>query len=79
MKTGQLLMAVVLAGAIGAPIPGFVGEMKEQQPVTPTAMQVPFLHELAGGAIANESVLASLERAGAWLNSPPLMPRALRG
>ena len=79
MKTSQLLTAVVLVGAIGAPIPGFVGEMKEQQPVTPTAMQVPFLHELAGGATANETVLASLERADAWLNSPPLTPQALRG
>jgi thiol-disulfide isomerase/thioredoxin len=78
MKTSQLLVAVVLAGAIGAPIAGFVGEMKGQQPVTPKSMQVPFLHELAGGATANETVLASLERADAWLNSPPLSPQALR-
>ena len=79
MKTSQLLTAVVLAGAIGAPIPGFVGELEEQQPVTPTAMQVHFLHELVGDATANETVLASLERADAWLNSPPLTPQALRG
>jgi len=54
MKTSQLLVAVVLAGAIGAPIAGFVGEMKGQQPVTPKSMHVPFLHELAGGATATK-------------------------
>jgi hypothetical protein len=79
VKQWRSANAVVLAGAIGAPVAGFAGEMKEQQPVTPTPMQVPFLHELAGGATANETVLASLERADAWLNSPPLTPQALRG
>jgi thiol-disulfide isomerase/thioredoxin len=79
MKTSQLLMTVVLVGAIDAPIVGFAGEMKEQQPVTPTSLQVPFLHELVGGAPANETVLASLERADAWLNSAPLTPQALHG
>src|SRR4051812_37610046 len=79
MKSSQLLVMVVLAGAIGAPIAGFVGEEKRQQPVTLASMQLPFLHELAGGAAANPAELASFERADAWLNSPPLTPSALNG
>jgi thiol-disulfide isomerase/thioredoxin len=79
MKASQILVIVVLAGAIGAPIAGFIGEMKGQQPVTPTSMKVPFLHELAGGATGNPAELTSLERADAWLNSASLAPSALRG
>ena len=72
MKTKQVSVAAVLIVAIGALIAGFIGEMKGQQPVPPTSMQVPFLHELAGGQTANPAELTSLERADAWLNSPPL-------
>ena len=79
MKTKQVSVAAMLIVAIGALIAGFIGETKGQQPVTPTSMQVPFLHELAGGATANPAELTSLERADAWLNSPPLTPSALRG
>jgi thiol-disulfide isomerase/thioredoxin len=43
------------------------------------AERAPFFHGLGNGPIANQSGLASLERADAWLNSPPLATSALRG
>lgn len=78
MKTNKLLVGAVLATAIGAPIAGFVGEMKGQ-PMTSTGVRVPFLHGFPTGEIAGQTELASLERANEWLNSPPLTPSALRG
>jgi thiol-disulfide isomerase/thioredoxin len=78
MKTNKLLVAAVLATAIGAPIAGFLGEMKGQ-PMTSTGLWVPFLHGLPTGQIASQTELASLERANEWLNSPPLTASALRG
>src|SRR5262245_55893069 len=79
MKTNKLLLATVLAIAIGTPIAGLVGDMNVAQPVTPTGVRVPFLHAAPTGQIAGQSELASLERANAWLNSPPLTASALRG
>ena len=78
MKTNKLLVAAVFAIAIGAPIAGFVGEMKGQ-PMTSTGVRVPFLHGFPTGQIASQTELASLERANEWLNSLPLTPSALRG
>ena len=78
MKTNKLLVAAALATAIGAPIAGFIGEMKGQ-PMTSTGVWVPFLHGLPTGQIASQTELASLERANEWLNSPPLTASALRG
>jgi thiol-disulfide isomerase/thioredoxin len=78
MKTNKLLVAAVLATAIGAPIAGFVGKMKAQSMPTP-GIRVPFLHGWSTGQIADQTELASLERANEWLNSPPLSPSALRG
>ncbi|HSV23174.1 MAG TPA: thioredoxin family protein [Xanthobacteraceae bacterium] len=78
MKTNRLLVAAVLAIAIGAPIAGFVVDMTGQ-PMTSTGIRVPFLHWLPAGPIANQAELASLERANEWLNSPPLTATALRG
>jgi thiol-disulfide isomerase/thioredoxin len=78
MKTNKLLVAAVLATAIGASIAGFVGGMKGQ-PMTSPGVRVPFLHGLPTGQIAGQTELASLERANEWLNSPPLTPSALRG
>ena len=78
MKTNKLLVAAVLATTIGAPIAGFVGEMKGQS-MTSTGVRVPFLHGFPIGQIASQTELASLERANEWLNSPPLTPSALRG
>ena len=78
MKTSKLLVAAVLAIAIGASIGGFVAEMKGQS-MASTAVRVPFLHGFPIGQSAGQTELASLERASEWLNSPPLMPQALRG
>ena len=78
MKTNKLLVAAILAVAIGAPIAGFVGDMKGQ-PMTFAEIRVPFLHGFSAGQPADPTELASLERADLWLNSPPLTPAALRG
>ena len=78
MKTSQLLVAAVLALAIGAPIAGFVVNMNGP-PMTSTGVQLPFLHGLPTGQTAGQTELASLERANEWLNSAPLTPSALRG
>jgi thiol-disulfide isomerase/thioredoxin len=79
MTTNKLLVVAVLAIAIGAPIAGFVGDTTMPQPATPAGVRVPFLHGLPIGQTADQSALASLERADAWLNSPPLTAAALRG
>ena len=79
MKTRKPLIAALVAVAIGAPIAGFVGYLNGEQPMTPLAIEVPFLHGLSNGQAAGQSGLASLERANEWLNSPPLSPSALRG
>jgi len=79
MKTSKLLVAAVLATAIGAPIVGFLGDVNVAQPTTSTGLRVPFLHGFSGGQIAGQSELALLERADEWLNSPPLTASALRG
>jgi thiol-disulfide isomerase/thioredoxin len=78
MKANKLLAAAVLAMAIGAPIAGFLGDMKGQS-MTSTGVRVPFLHGFPTGPIGGQTELASLERANEWLNSPPLTPSALRG
>src|SRR5262245_15814725 len=72
MKTNKLLVAAVLAIAIGAPIAGFVRDMYMPQTITSTGVRVPFLHGIPTAQIASQSELASLERANEWLNSPPL-------
>jgi thiol-disulfide isomerase/thioredoxin len=77
MKMSKLLVAAVLAIAIGAPIAGFVGDVGMSQPSTGT--RLPFLHGFPTGQITGQSELASLERADEWLNSPPLTAPALRG
>ena len=79
MTTNKLLVAAVLALAIGAPIAGFVKGMNMPQPNTLPGVEVPLLDKILTGQLADRSGLASLERANAWLNSPPLTPSALRG
>lgn len=79
MKMNKLLVAAVLAIAIGAALAGFVGDINRAQPMTSTGIQLPFIHGFPTGPIAGQSELASLERADAWLNSPPLTASALRG
>src|ERR1700752_2874707 len=79
MKTNRLLVLAGLALAIGAPIVGFVRDTAVPQQTTSTGMQLPFLHGFPAGPSAGQSELASLERATAWINSPPLTAEALRG
>ena len=79
MRINRLLIAAVLAVAIGAPIAGFMGDTNVAQPLTSPSLRVPFLHGLPFSQNAGQSELAALERADAWLNSPPLTASALRG
>src|SRR5262249_57525196 len=74
MKINKLLIGAILAIAIAAPIAGFVGQTNAPQPAT-----LAFLHGVPAGQTAGPSGLAALERADAWLNSPPLTAAALRG
>jgi hypothetical protein len=76
MKTNKLLVAAVLATAIGAPIAGFVGEMNGQ-PMTSTGVRVPFLHGFPTGQIASQTELASLQRADEC--SEPSTPLVILG
>jgi len=78
MRTNKLLVAAILAVAIAAPIVGLVVDLRGQSTV-PTPVGLPFLHGFPNGSTGGQSELASLERADAWLNSPPLTPSALRG
>ena len=77
MKTNMLLTGAVLAIAIGAPIGGILADVKGQ-PMTSTGVPIPFLHGFPS-APAPQAELASLVRATAWLNSPPLTAASLRG
>jgi thiol-disulfide isomerase/thioredoxin len=79
MKTNKLLVAAVLAIAIGAPIAAFVEERQVQQPTTSRGIRVPFLHGSSDAPAASQAELGSLSRADEWLNSPPLTAQALRG
>ena len=79
MKVSKLLIAAVLVIAIGAPISGFVGDIKLPLSAIPTGEPVGFFHGPDAGPAAHQSGLASLERADAWLNSPPLTASGLRG
>lgn len=79
MKTNKLLAAAVLAIAIGAPIAAYVEEKKMPQPLTAAELQLPFLHGYPTAPAPDRNVLASLERADTWLNSPPLTAQDLRG
>src|SRR6187551_401245 len=79
MKMNKLLIAAVLAIAIAAPIVAFVGDTNMAQPTTPTGELTAFFHGLGSTPAVSPSGLASLERADAWLNSPPLTASALRG
>ena len=75
MKLNKLLVAAVLAAAIGAPI----ADINVAQPLTSTGVRLPFLHGFPAGQAGGQSELASVERADEWLNSPPLTASALRG
>jgi thiol-disulfide isomerase/thioredoxin len=79
MKPNKLLVAAVLATAIGAAIAGFVRDVNVPQPTTSTGVRVPFLHGFPTAPSPNQRELDSLVRANEWLNSPPLTASALHG
>jgi thiol-disulfide isomerase/thioredoxin len=79
MKMSKLLVAAVLATAIGAPIAGFMLDKNMAQTEPAAELRVPFLHGFPTGEVSGQAGLASLQHANEWLNSPPLTPQALRG
>jgi thiol-disulfide isomerase/thioredoxin len=79
MKINKLIVAAVLALAIGAPIAALVQDMNQSQSETSTGVRVPFLHGFPTARSSSQAELTSLERANEWLNSPPLTAPALRG
>ena len=68
MKANQLLLAAILASAIGAPIETLAADKSVAQQMTPAAVRLPI-----------EGELPSLGGATEWLNSPPLTAAGLRG
>ena len=68
MKANQLLLAAILASAIGAPIATLAEDKRVVQQMTPAAVKLPI-----------EGELPSLGGATEWLNSPPLTAAGLRG
>jgi len=79
MTKKKLLAAAAIAAAIASgPIPSFAGD-SVAEPKPSTGLRIPFLHGWLSGQRAGDSELASLERANAWLNSPPLTAADLRG
>ncbi|MBR1167513.1 redoxin domain-containing protein [Bradyrhizobium liaoningense] len=78
MNTNKRFLAAILALAIGAPIGGFLSEMKGK-PMRSTESHIPFLQGFPTGQIVAQNELASFDRADEWLNSAPLTTQALRG
>ncbi len=68
MKANQLLLAAILASAIGAPIETLAADKSVVRQVTPAAVPLPI-----------EGELPSLGSATEWLNSQPLTAAGLRG
>src|SRR4029077_13392097 len=64
----QLVLAAILASAIGAPIVTLAEDRRVVQQMTPAAVQLPI-----------KGQLPSLGGATEWLNSPPLTTAGLRG
>src|ERR1043165_9433560 len=79
MQINKLLIAAVLAIAIGAPIAAFFSEKSVSQPTASQGAQLPFLHGYQAPAVSGQAALASLDRADEWINSTPLNASALRG
>lgn len=79
MKMKTLLVAAVLAMAIGAPIASFVGDKSMPHPTTFTGARSPFLHAVPTTQIDGQTGLPSLEHTNEWLNSAPMTSADLRG
>src|ERR1700736_4047384 len=68
MKAHKLLLATILATAIGIPIATLAEDKSVAQQTTPATVKLPI-----------EGELPSLGGATEWLNSPPLTAASLRG
>jgi thiol-disulfide isomerase/thioredoxin len=68
MKTNQLLLAILIAGAVGASIVTIAEDKSVAQHFSPTTARLP-----------SDGELLSLGKATEWLNSPPLTAAGLRG
>src|SRR6202040_4050562 len=68
MKAHKLLLATILAPAIGIPIATLAEDKSVAQQTTPATVRLPI-----------EGELPSLGGATEWLNSPPLTAAGLRG
>src|SRR6195256_1030782 len=68
MKTHKLMLATILATAIGIPIATLAEDKNVAQQTTPATVKLPI-----------EGELPSLGGATEWLNSPPLTAAGLRG
>src|SRR5262249_11739115 len=79
MKISKLLVAAVLAAAVGIPLVSFLGGISVSQPTSSTEARTSMLHGLATVQAASQSELASIERAIEWLNSRSLRASELRG
>src|SRR5947209_2061420 len=68
MRSNQLLLAGIIASAIGAPIGTLAEDKNVARQMASAAVQLPI-----------EGEFPSLGGATEWLNSPPLTPASLRG
>jgi thiol-disulfide isomerase/thioredoxin len=75
----NMVATALLALSIGVPFAGIAEEIKVPQRIISAEVTAPFLHGLGFGQSGGQTEIASLQRANAWLNSPPLMPADLRG
>jgi thiol-disulfide isomerase/thioredoxin len=79
MKPSELLMAAVLAAAIGASSASFAEERNMSEQTTSKEERLAFLHGFFTRQAPGQSQLTSLSHANEWLNSLPLTVEALRG
>lgn len=77
MKANRILVAAVLATAIGAPTAGHAEDKTMSN--ASSGGWLGFLHGFSTAPTPGQGELASLSRANAWLNSPPLTAEDLRG
>jgi thiol-disulfide isomerase/thioredoxin len=78
LKPRRILIAAVLAAAVGAAFAGIVAGTGGQG-LTSGELPGPLFHSAAASQVDGTVMLASLQRADQWLNSPSLTPSALRG
>ena len=79
MKSSRFLIVTILTIAIVAAIANFAEDTTMPRTMTSSGIRIPFLRGASASQTDSRSELDSLERAGPWLNSPPLTASALRG